>query len=163
MPPPRAVVLAQRAELYRQRSGRSHRRTLVDTVATYDATAALSFVLNYDWGKQDASAVTAGSEWSGVAAYSIYRIDSRWRVSVRGEALDDRNGFITGTPQTLKEGTVTFGYQPARDFELRIEGRYDWSNRRSFTYTHTLASTGAAVTQYARHQTELALQGLYWF
>ena len=46
-------------------------------------------------------------------------------MSVRGEALDDRYGFITGTPQTLKEGTVTFGYQPARDFELRIEGRYD--------------------------------------
>jgi len=139
------------------------RRTLVDTVATYDATDALSFVLNYDWGKQDASAVTAGGEWSGVAAYVNYRIDSRWRVSVRGEALDDRNGFITGTPQTLKEGTVTFGYQPARDFELRIEGRYDWSNRRSFTYTHTLSSTGASVTQYARHQTEVALQGLYSF
>lgn len=139
------------------------RRTLIDTVATYNATAALSFVLNYDWGKQDPSAVTAGGEWSGVAAYVNYRLDSRWRVSVRGEALDDRNGFISGTPQTLTEGTVTLGYDPARDFELRIEGRYDGSNRRSFTYTHTLASTGASVTQYASHQTEVALQGVYSF
>jgi hypothetical protein len=139
------------------------RRTLVDTVATYTATAALSFVLNYDWGRQDRSAVTPGGEWSGVAAYVNYRLDRRWRVSVRGEALDDRNGFISGTPQTLKEGTVTLGYDPARDFELRIEGRYDWSNRKSFTYTHILASTGASETRYASQQTELALQGIYSF
>ncbi len=38
------------------------RRTLFDTVWTYDATPALSFIVSYDWGKQDASGVTSGGE-----------------------------------------------------------------------------------------------------
>ncbi len=139
------------------------RRTLIDTVATYNATSALQFVASYDWGRQDASAVTAGGEWSGVAAYVNYRLSSRWRVSLRGESLDDRNGFISGTAQNLKEGTVTFGYDPTSDFELRIEGRYDTSNRPTFYYAHVDARTGRTLTQYSGQQSEFALQGVYSF
>ncbi len=139
------------------------RRTLIDAVATYTATPALSFVLSSDWGEQDRSAITAGGVWSGVAAYVNYHFARQWLVSVRGEALDDRDGFISGTPQTLKEGTVTFSDQMTPNFQLRLEGRYDWSNRSSFTYTHTLASTGKSVTALADHQSEVAVQGLYSF
>ncbi len=133
-------------------------RTLVDTVATLNATSALSFVLSYDWGNQDASAVTAGGGWDGLAAYVNYQLSSQWRVSLRGEYLDDKNGFITGDAQNLKEGTLTFGYDPVSDFELRLEGRYDTSNVQSFVKT-----LAPPVTLYADYQTEIAVQGVFKF
>ena len=142
------------------------RRILADTVVTYNATSALSFVASYDWGKQDASAVVpGGGDWDGVAAYVNYQFDPQWRVSVRGEVLDDKDGFILGTgiPQKVKEGTVTFGYDPVTSFELRLEGRYDTSNRSTFAYSSVSPSAGTASTRLASHQSELALQGVYKF
>ncbi|MGC8516929.1 MAG: outer membrane beta-barrel protein [Steroidobacteraceae bacterium] len=134
------------------------RRTLIDTVATYNVTDALQFMASYDWGQQRASRVTLGGQWSGVALYVNYRFNPRWRVSLRGESFDDRNGFITGTRQRLKEGTVTFGYDPVADFELRLEGRYDTSNQPSFIYT-----SAGGLTRTSTDQSELAVQGVYSF
>ena len=139
------------------------KRTFFDTVASYQATAALSFVVSYDWGKQDASGVTSGGEWDGVAGYVNYQFSKKWRVSLRGEELDDKNGFMLGTPQKVKEGTVTLGYAPVSTFELRIEGRYDTSNKSTFAYTRLNQSTGTPVTTFASHQTEFAVQGVYSF
>jgi hypothetical protein len=138
-------------------------RTLIDTVATFNATSALSFVLSYDWGQQQASrstpAALTGGNWEGVAGYVNYQINSQWRVSVRGEYLDDKEGttLLTGTPQALKEGTVTFGYDPVASFELRIEGRYDTSDERTFVKSLT------PVVNYGSDQSEFALQGVYKF
>jgi hypothetical protein len=132
-------------------------RTFFDTVATYNATAALSFVASYDWGKQDASAMTTGGDWDGVAAYVNYQMSSQWRVSLRGEYFDDKDGFMTGFAQKLKEGTITFGYDPVSDFELRIEGRYDSSNVPGF------AKQAPPTTVLTDNQTEIALQGVFKF
>jgi hypothetical protein len=139
------------------------RRTLIDTVATYNATAALQFVLSYDWGQQDASAVTPGGRWSGIAAYVNQRLSRRWRLSLRAESLHDRNGFVTGTAQRLAEGTVTVGYDPTAQFELRLEGRYDHSNRPTFQDSHVAAATARPLVRYSDHQSELAVQGVYSF
>lgn len=139
------------------------RRTLLDTVATYNATTALQFVLSYDWGRQDPSAVTAGGRWSGIAAYVNDRLSRRWRISLRGESLDDPDGFVTGTAQRLAEGTVTVGYDATAQFELRLEGRYDRSNRPTFYDLHSAATTGRTLIRYGNHQSELAVQGLYSF
>src|SRR5215469_211701 len=98
-------------------------RTLVDTVATFNATSALSFVVSYDWGKQETSTATpsnlTGGTWDGVAGYVNYQLNSQWRVSLRGEYLDDKDGttLVTGAPQNLKEGTITVGYDPVASFE----------------------------------------------
>lgn len=96
-------------------------RSFVDFVGSYNLSDALSVALNYDWGKQQ-QAAGPDLDWSGIAAYVNYALNSQWRVTVRGEYLDDKDGFNTGTPQKLKEGTVTFGYSPVKSFELRIEG-----------------------------------------
>jgi Putative beta-barrel porin-2, OmpL-like. bbp2 len=139
-------------------------KTFIDAVATYNVTGALSFVLSYDWGQQKQQ--PAGDptlEWNGAAFYTNYAISDQWRVSVRVEYLDDKNGLITGTAvaQTLKEGTVTFGYDPIKNFELRIEGRYDMSTQDPFVRTIS-PSTGLPST-FANSQTEFALQGVYKF
>jgi hypothetical protein len=145
-------------------------RTLLDTVATFNATSTLTFVVSYDWGRQDAGAssraagLTAG-DWNGVAAYLDYQLSREWRVSLRGEYLDDANGasFLTGVAQKLKEGTITFGYDPVASFELRLEGRIDLSNERSFVQSTGTLADGATFTALSDHQSEVAVQGVYKF
>jgi hypothetical protein len=138
-------------------------RTLIDAVATLNATSALSFVLSYDWGRQEARPQTpsdlAGGDWEGVAAYVNYQLSSQWRVSLRGEYLDDKDGttVVTGAAQTLREGTVTFGYDPVASFELRLEGRYDTSSEPTF-----LRSVNP-TPRFGDSQTEVAVQGVYKF
>lgn len=138
-------------------------RLFLDTVATLNATSALSLVVSYDWGRQERSTAAAanltGGDWDGVAAYVDYQLSGRWRISLRGEYLDDKDGstLVTGTRQTLKEGTATVGYDPTASFELRVEGRYDASSEPTF-----VRSLGT-VTRYAGDQSEIALQGVYRF
>jgi hypothetical protein len=138
-------------------------RTLFDAVATFNATSALSFVVSYDWGKQETSTATpdtlTGGNWDGVAGYVNYQLNSLWRVSLRGEYLDDKDGttLVTGARQNLKEATLTFGYDPVASFELRLEGRYDTSSEPTFLKSLNPAS------QYGSNQSEVAVQGVYKF
>lgn len=137
-------------------------KTLVDLVGTYNVTDSLTLILTYDWGKQKSQ--VAGNpdlSWNGAAFYTNYALDDKWRVSVRLEYLDDKNGFISGTAikQTLKEGTVTFGYDPTKSFELRIEARYDKSTQPSFQRSVNPNDTNP----FANSQTGFALQGIYKF
>jgi hypothetical protein len=135
-------------------------RTLVDAVATYNATEALTFILTFDWGKQKQQKNgDPDLNWNGAAFYTNYALNDQWRVSARVEYLDDKEGFVTGTgiAQTLKEGTLTFGYDPVKNFELRIEGRYDKSTQPTFVRKIL------EVNQLADSQTGVALQGIYKF
>ena len=134
-------------------------RSFVDFVASYSLTDALSFALNYDWGMQQQN-TGPDLRWNGLAAYVNYALNAQWRVSARGEYLDDQDGFNSGTPQKLKEGTVTIGFAPAKSFELRLEARYDWSDKQTFVKTPATEASPAAL---ADNQTELALQGVYKF
>jgi hypothetical protein len=137
-------------------------KTLVDAVATYNLTDTLTFVLSFDWGKQKAQVSGVPDlSWNGAAFYTNYALNDQWRVSVRLEYLDDKDGFVTGQgKQTLKEGTVTFGYDPVKSFELRIEARYD----KSTDPTSFVRSINPSDTNpFANSQTGFALQGVYKF
>ncbi len=117
-------------------SGPTGTRNLLDVVATYNATQHLSFVGNYDIGMQTQSALPDGNiaqaVWQGFAGYVNYKFNNQWRASLRGEDFDDRNGYRTGVVQNWKELTLTVGYSPIKDFELRAETRHDFSNVDSF-------------------------------
>jgi hypothetical protein len=138
-------------------------RTLIDTVATVNVTSALSLVASFDWGKQETSAATpaglSGGSWDGVAGYANYQLNGQWRVSLRAEYLDDKDGttLLTGAPQSLKEGTLTVGYDPVASFELRLEGRYDSSSEPTFV------KSVAPVPRFSSNQSEIAVQGVYKF
>jgi hypothetical protein len=139
-------------------------RTLLDAVATYSATDALTFILSYDWGKQQQHA--AGDpdlDWNGAAFYTNYALNDQWRASLRLEYLNDKDGFVSGlvgTPQKLKEGTLTFGYAPVKSFELRIEARYDKSDKATFVRQ---INNIVNANPLADSQTGVALQGVYKF
>ncbi len=116
---------------------RNASHSLIDAVATWNATSALTLIGSVDWG-QVGSAFgpgTGSASWTGFAGYINYAINDTWRVSLRGEYFDDNKGYLTeagavasvtpGTDQKLDEGTITFGYDPTKNLELRVEGRYD--------------------------------------
>jgi Putative beta-barrel porin-2, OmpL-like. bbp2 len=106
---------------------------LLDTVLTWSATGALTLVGSVDYGSVQSTSLTPSASWYGVALYGNYAINDLWRVSLRGEYFDDRDGYLTknftagnaGSDQKLKEITLTFGYDPIKSVELRLEGRYD--------------------------------------
>ena len=141
-------------------------KTLIDVVATYNVTSALSLVLNFDWDQQQNVPFEDGSlhdaSWNAAALYVNYAINDQFRVSVRGEYLDDTDGFVTGAHQTLKEGTVTFGYSPVKSFELRAEFRYDKSGSGTPTFFRTEQAI-AAGTPDSDNLSEFALQAVYKF
>lgn len=136
-------------------------RSFMDFVATYAWSEALSFALNVDWGEQ---AQPAGPDlkWDGVAAYVSYAINSLWRLSLRGEYLDDKGGFVTGTPQKLKEVTLSAGFSPVKNFELRVEARYDKSNQPAFLKAIHSGPDGHSQA-FDDSQNEFAIQALYKF
>jgi hypothetical protein len=139
-------------------------RTLIDAVATYNATDALTFIVSYDWGQQEQHlAGNPDLDWNGLAFYTNYALSDQWRLSLRLEYLDDKDGFVSGllgTPQKLKEGTITFGYAPIKSFEVRIEARYDKSDKPTFVRTLTEDESASPL---ADSQTGFALQGVYKF
>lgn len=137
------------------------RRDLVDLVATYNATSQLSLVLNLDYGDQDnATSLVAGSRinatWEGAAAYVNYTVNDQWRLSVRGEYFDDKDGYRTGVIQKWKEATATLAYLPTKNFEIRGEVRGDWSDGDNFVDS---VDRGAVK----RDQASVGLEGIFKF
>jgi hypothetical protein len=110
-------------------TGEKGKKMLVDFTGTFTVSDKLSLVASADYNTVENGAGTGSTaKWYGVAGYANYAISDAWRTSVRLEYLDDQDGFSTGAVQKLKEGTLTFGYAPAKPFELRLEGRYDQSD-----------------------------------
>jgi hypothetical protein len=138
--------------------GAQGKRNLLDVVATFNATDSLSFVLNPDFGSQEnaplANGSTGSAKWSGVAAYANYQINDPWRVSVRVESFDDKDGYRTGVVQKWKEATLTVGYAADKSLELRGEVRKDTSNVASFAYNDGIAR---------KSQNSVALDAVYKF
>ncbi len=114
-------------------------RKLLDVVATFNATDALTFVLNYDRAEQEKATATRGTaKWDGLAGYVNYAFTDKWRGSLRTESFKDKNCFRTtcaagATTQTLKETTLTAGYAVAKNSELRAEYRTETSDKKVYT------------------------------
>ena len=73
-------------------------KTLVDAVATYnrDGRADLRSELSTGASRSSTLPVSRTSTWNGAAFYTNYALNDQWRVSVRLEYLDDKDGFVTG-------------------------------------------------------------------
>lgn len=147
-------------------STRDTNRFLFDTVATWKATDALTFVLNYDYGRQDdavlnSSGSTSDATWNAVIGYINYAFNDQWHASLRGEVFDDKDDYkiglvdlSTGAPsKKTKELTLTVGYAPTSSVEIRGELRRDKADKEAFVdnlnaATITDAQTVAALEAY---------------
>lgn len=138
-------------------AGGNDTRTLLDVVATINVSDNLNFVLNYDKGDQDkALASGATAKWDGLAGYANYKLSDQYRLSLRAESFNDKNCYRTGcgfTSQKLKETTLTLGYMPAKNVEMRAEYRKDKSDQAVFT------ENGSTKTS----QDSLGLEAIYKF
>ena len=134
------------------------RRDCFDVVATYNATDQLTFIINYDYGDQEnftslVDESTIKAKWDGVAVYVNYGFSDQWRLSLRGEYFDDKDGYRTGVIQKWKEATATLAYLPTKHVEIRGEARGDRSDKDAFV-------DGASVS---KDQYSLGLEGIVKF
>jgi hypothetical protein len=146
-------------------------RLLVDVVATWAITDKLTLVGNFDYGEQKddtAGALPDKYKWDGGALYVNYQFTDQWSASLRGEILDDKDGYRTGEVdpgtgkgQKWKEVTLTVGYAPSKNFLLRLEGRYDKSDVTG-AFVESVDSTTAAV-QGNDKQSSVAIEAIYKF
>lgn len=109
-------------------------RNLFDTVATWTVNPKLSLMTNIDIGRDTVGGQTAA--WQGVAAYARVNILPTWAIAPRFEIFEDRDGFMTGTAQTIRELTLTSEHMLLRGLSIRVEYRRDWSTEDFFEY-HT--------------------------
>jgi hypothetical protein len=138
--------------------------SLIDFVGTYNITSALTVILNADFKQTSGNGIAgddATSHINGFAAYVNYGISDSMRVSVRGEYAD-----YVGAGHAL-EGTLTFGYTPVKNLEVRAEVRYDKLSDGFVTAipeaAYVRANPGDEDQIDANNNSEFALQAVYKF
>ena len=120
-------------------------RSLIDFIATLNATDKLTLIVNTDYGCQSTATLPTGglgsAVWYGIAGYANYKFNEKWRTSLRGEYFNDPNGFRTGVMQNWRELTLTIGYIPLKNLEVRAEARHDFSNTNSFLNSNNITAS----------------------
>jgi len=136
-------------------------RSLLDLVASWAFTDALSIGLEYLTFSQDNALAAGGkAKYSGFAGYFTWMLNPKWRLAVRAESFDDHDGVHFGTtglptPETkYTEGTATIAFLAADNVELRAEVREDKANQAVFKQYDGTTSKSLMT---------MALQGLYKF
>jgi hypothetical protein len=105
-------------------------RQISDTTVTFTATPALTLMANYDYAHDTFAGV--GGHWQGIAGYAKFQATKVVAIVPRFEWYDDDAGFTTGTPQTLKEATITLEAKALDNLLWRIEYRGDFSDQDVF-------------------------------
>lgn len=117
-------------------------RNLLDVVAVFNLAEPLTLILNFDYGTQEGGSATGGkAKWQGLAGYVNYQFSDQWRLSVRSEYFDDKDGYRTGIIQKWKETTATLAYLLNKNLELRAEVRGDWSDKEAFLKSDRVATS----------------------
>jgi hypothetical protein len=92
----------------------------------------VSLMANMDIGRDTVNGQTAA--WHGVAGYARFSILPSWAITPRFEIFEDRDGFATGTAQTIREITLTSEHNLVKGLSIRVEYRRDWSTADFFEY-----------------------------
>jgi hypothetical protein len=125
-------------------TGPEGQRTLIDLVATFNATSKMTFAANYDYGWQNNALLPdadySRAQWDGLAAYANYKFNDQWQSSLRGEIFSDKNGFVTGVRQAWKEVTLSIGFTPIKNLQFKAETRHDFSNVAAFLNTNSVTA-----------------------
>jgi hypothetical protein len=108
-------------------------RNFYDTVLNLNPNDKTSFYVNFDYGKEnEAFGVKNNATWVAIGVAGRYQTTEHTAVSVRYENYDDRQGFITGTAQSLNSFTLTGEYKWMQGLISRLEYRRDWSDSAYF-------------------------------
>jgi hypothetical protein len=106
-------------------------RHLYDTTLLVTGSKTSAY-FNFDYGVDRNPGGAPGNAWYGVAGAARYALTRHFAIAPRLEWFNDRDGFSTGTAQTLKEFTLTGEYKWVEGLLSRIEYRRDWSDQFFF-------------------------------
>ncbi|MGA7886775.1 MAG: porin [Acidobacteriaceae bacterium] len=117
--------------------GLSMYRNLLDTTVLLTPTVKFNAYVNVDYGHNHTNAsgplAAADAHWAGIAVAAHQQFTTHQAVAGRIEFLQDKEGFATGVPQTVREGTATYEHRFWKSRLLgRMEYRHDWSNEPFF-------------------------------
>ncbi|MFY9271134.1 MAG: porin [Candidatus Manganitrophaceae bacterium] len=109
-------------------------KQVYDLVATYNATDSLAFMVNYDYGTQDAVPTGDRQRYSGVAAYARWAATDSCALAVRYENVNDKDDilFVSGQQPKVQEVTLTGEHKVAGSLLLRVEYRHDRADKKIF-------------------------------
>ncbi len=105
-------------------------RTYSDTNLALTLNDKTTAGLNYVYAAD--SVADEGVNWQGLALYFRRQLTDVFAVSPRLEFFDDKDGFVTGTGQSLKEFTLTGEFKSPQGLIFRAEYRRDWSDQDYF-------------------------------
>jgi putative OmpL-like beta-barrel porin-2 len=118
-----------------QNNNTGNKRGVIDLIATYKPTDALTFNANYDWGHEEHASLTSGGAalWQGFSLIANYAFTDRLSSALRGEWFEDPQGARTGTPHnTVYEGTWDVKYLITQHLYTQAELRFDKSDHDVF-------------------------------
>jgi hypothetical protein len=107
-------------------------RNFFDTVLLLTPSDKISAYVNFDYGTESLAGTPGSNDWIGIAGAARFQVSDRVAISPRLEYYYDKDGFITGTTQKLKEFTITAEYKWIEGLLSRLEYRRDWSDQRVF-------------------------------
>lgn len=127
-------------------SDETGRRGVVDVVATWKASPAVTLGFNGDFGHEADALGANKAEWSGLAGYLRWQACPRMSLTARAETFDDGDGVRTGTAQTVRELTLTPDFQLADGLRFRADLRHDWSDEAVFDKKGDAVKTQTTLT-----------------
>ena len=143
-------------------SGTQGARNSFDLVAAYTVSDPLSLGLEYLNVSQSEyvpplATSAEKAKYNGFAAYLTYLFTPQYRLALRAEILDDKDGYHFGVNDTkYSELTATLSYLATDNFELRGEIRGDKSSNPFFADLGSVSQTGKSLYS-------LAIEGLFKF
>jgi hypothetical protein len=147
------------------------KNNILDLVATFAATDALSFALNGDYFRTYDDTVPGGlhlfagppTTRAGAAGYVIYKFAPQWTGTLRAEYLHTKQdpSEVNGTPESsnnLSELTATMRYTATKNFRILGELRGDRATRPFFAN-----GVDGGVQQFAKYDSEVRVNAIYSF
>ena len=101
------------------------------SVVNINPSDKLNSYIQFDYGNER-DPIVGSHDWIAVAAAAKFQITPKFAITPRAEYYYDKDGFITGVAQKLKEFTITGEYRFINNFFTRLEYRRDWSNQAVF-------------------------------
>jgi hypothetical protein len=120
-------------------------RLISDTTVIWTVGPRLSLMANYDRGR-DENGPASTATWEGLAVYARVQVTEAWALAPRVEWFEDRDGFATGTAQTLREVTLTSELALPGGLLTRLEYRRDTSDVDFFREDGRFTDTQDTVT-----------------
>jgi len=121
-------------------------RNLYDSVLNLTPPGKANAYINYDWAQDNGIGGLPSSTWWGIAGALHIQATGKVAFTPRVEYFSDKDGFSTGTPQHLKEVTLTGEYKWTEGILSRFEYRRDWSDVPFFEAGDVPSSTKSQDT-----------------